>query len=124
MKFAQKLRLVRSRQHMTQEELARRLGLSKRTVEGYESGAFYPRKRQVYDQLAELFGVDRNWFLTEDDDASDAAPGEEEARRVLEAAKALYAGGALSEQDKDALAQALMDAYWMAKSRRAGEKDV
>ena len=123
MKFGEKLRLVRGRRHMTQEELARRLGLSKRTVEGYESGAFYPRKRQVYDQLAALFGVDKKWFLTEDDEGGDAAPGEEEARRVLEAAKALYAGGALSQQDKDALAQALMDAYWMAKSRQAGDKE-
>ncbi len=116
MKFSEKLRTVRQGAHMTQEELARRLGLAKRTVEGYESGAFYPRKREVYDMLSEIFSVDKNYFLTEDD-APRGESGETAAAQVLETVRALYAGGDLRQEDKDALAQALMEAYWVAKRK-------
>ncbi len=123
MKFSEKLRLERQKAHLTQEELAKRLGLAKRTVEGYESGAFYPRRRKVYDDLALLFGVDKNWFLTEDEAAPDES-GASEADQILSRVRALYAGGRLSEEDKDALARALMDAYWMARRRAAEGDDV
>ena len=125
MKFCEKLRLKRTQAHMTQEELARRLGLAKRTVEGYESGQFYPRSREVYSQLSTLFGVDKNWFLTEDEpshDWSEDARGE--AEEVISRVRGLYAGGRMSESDKDALAKALMEAYWMAKKKSAEDSHV
>ena len=112
MKFGEKLRACRKGAHLTQEELAKRLGLAKRTVEGYESGAFHPRNREVYDQLAELFQIDKDYFLTESDSLS-----AKKAEDVLSAARALFAGGEMSEEDKDALAKALMDAYWVAKRK-------
>ena len=123
MKFGEKLRLKRTQAHLTQEELARRIGLSKRTVEGYESGCFYPRRREVYDRLAQEFNVEKNWFLTEDD--SDAATmARTAAEELVSRARALYAGGEMSESDKDALAQALMDAYWIARQKRAEDENV
>lgn len=123
MKFCEKLRTVRQGAHMTQEELAKKLGLSKRTVEGYESGAFYPRNRAVYDQLSGLFCVDKNYFLTEDD-APRGESGERAAAQVLETVRALYAGGDLKQEDKDALAQALMEAYWMAKRKSEADHGI
>ena len=125
MKFCEKLRLKRTQARMTQEELARRLGLAKRTVEGYESGRFYPRSREVYAQLSALFGVDKNWFLTEEEpslDRPEDARGE--AEEVLSRVKSLYAGGRMSESDKDALAKALMEAYWLAKKKNGEESHV
>ena len=117
MKFGEKLRMARTNAHMTQAELAKELGLAKRTVEGYEACAFYPRKRETYDKLAELFDVERNWFLTEEEGGrEDSAKNDME--KALESVTALYSGGRLSEEDKDALARALMDAYWIAKSRQ------
>ena len=117
MKFGEKLRLARTNAHMTQAELAEALGLAKRTVEGYESCSFYPRKRSTYDKLADLFGLERNWFLTENEESK-----EESAKSDIEQAvadiTALYTGGRLSEEDKDALARALMDAYWIAKDKQ------
>lgn len=124
MRFCEKLRLKRTQAHMTQEELARRLGLAKRTVEGYESGQFYPRKREVYTLLSDLFGVDRNWFLTEDEPPSPADGSRGEAEEVLSRVKALFSGGIMSESDKDALAKALMEAYWLAKKKNAEDGDV
>lgn len=113
MLFKEKLRRARTEAHLTQEALAGRLHLSKRTIEGYESGDFYPKNRRVYDDLADIFGVDRNWFLSEEtESAAETAAG------VVKTVQSLYAGGALSEADKDALARALMDAYWIAVKKR------
>ena len=126
MKFGEKLRLKRTQMHLTQEELAALLGVSKRTLEGYEAGAFYPRRRDVYARLSEIFSVDKNWFLTEDEDSAPggnerASRAEEEAARIVESVRALYAGGELNDADKDALARALMDAYWIALKKRGGK---
>jgi len=117
MKFGEKVRACRKAAHMTQEELAKRMNKSKRTVEGYEAGKCYPRTREVYQSLADIFGVEVNFFLTEDDSGSPDA--KERARQLIESAKALYAGGELKSEDKDALAQALMDAYFIAKAKQA-----
>ncbi len=123
MLFGEKLRLARVNAHLTQAQLAQKLGIAKRTLEGYESGSFYPRKRKVYDELAELFQVDKNWFLTEDgDDAEESA--KRDMDEVLRSVTALYSGGRLSENDKDALARALMDAYWTAKGKAISEKSA
>ena len=124
MKFGEKLRCQRVRMGYTQEQLSELLGLSKRTVEGYESGQFYPRKREVYTLLSDLFGVDRNWFLTEDEPPSPADGSRGEAEEVLSRVKALFSGGSMSESDKDALAKALMEAYWLAKKKNAEDGDV
>jgi len=121
MKFSEKLRLKRTAASLTQEELAKKLSLSKRTVEGYESGSFYPRNREVYDKLSEIFSVPKNWFLTEDD-ADEAASAAEEAARLVAQAQTLYSGGALSREDKDALFRALNDAYIMARDKRGSSK--
>ena len=108
MLFGEKLRLARVNAHLTQAQLAQKLGIAKRTLE-------------VYDELAELFQVDRNWFLTEDgDDAEESA--KRDMDEVLRSVTALYSGGRLSENDKDALARALMDAYWTAKGKAISEK--
>ena len=123
MKFGEKLRLKRNERRLTQEELASKLGLSKRTVEGYEAGSFYPRRRSTYDRLAEIFGTDRNWFLTEDED-TDVAESQSSLSRAEEAVKtvkALYAGAELSDEDKDALAKALMEAYFIARRNLQGK---
>ncbi len=120
MKFGEKLRMARTHARMTQADLANHLGLAKRTVEGYESGSFYPRKRKVYDQLAELFEVDKNWFLTESDDNAQQTAAHD-MEQALSQVQALYSGGRLSEDDKDALAKALMDAYFIAKGKKTGK---
>ena len=116
MKVGEKLRCQRTRMGYTQEQLSELLGLSKRTVEGYEACRFYPKKREVYDRLSGIFGVERNYFLTEDEDAPAAA----EIEKVLGQVRALYAGGSLFPRDEDELASALMDAYFIARRRREG----
>lgn len=66
MRFCEKLKEARTKAGLKQEELAKALGVSLRTITNYESGECYPRKRDIYHKLAELFHTEENYFLNED----------------------------------------------------------
>lgn len=121
MKFCEKVRQLRREKHWTQEELAGLIGVSKRTLLGYESGDYYPRKREVYHKMAELFGVDVNYLLTEDEafmtevGARYGLQGQRQARTILEQTAMLFAGGSLSEEDQIAFITEIQQLYLDAK---------
>ena len=69
MRFCEKLKDARTKAGMKQEELAKALGVSLRTITNYESGECYPRKRDIYHKLAELFHTEENYFLNALQDA-------------------------------------------------------
>ena len=48
MRFCEKLKEARTKAGLKQEELAKALGVSLRTITNYESGECYPRKRDIY----------------------------------------------------------------------------
>ena len=66
-----------------------------------------------------------NYLLTEDEafvlDASReyGARGMKQAQQLIDGMSGLFAGGTLSEQDKDAVMKALQDIYWESKARNA-----
>ena len=68
MTFGEKLRQYRTKQKMTQQEAAQGAGISRRTYLYYESGEKYPRSKETVQRLADLFGVDINRLLPEDDE--------------------------------------------------------
>lgn len=125
MTFGEKFRAERDRLGLTQQELADQLGLNRRMITRYENGLSFPRTRKAYKRIAELFGVDVNYLLTEDEafvlDASReyAARGMKQAQQLIDGMSGLFAGGTLSEQDKDAVMKALQDIYWESKARNA-----
>ncbi|MCL2843480.1 MAG: helix-turn-helix domain-containing protein [Oscillospiraceae bacterium] len=106
MQFRERLREERERLSLTQTELAEQLGVSRNTIVNYERGASHPRERRIYSKLAEIFGVDVNYFLTDDEvflteaEARYGRKGTLEAEELLEQAAALFAGGTLSETDQ------------------------
>ena len=63
MRFCEKLKEARTKAGLKQEELAKALGVSLRTITNYESGECYPRKRDIYHKLAELFHTEENWLM-------------------------------------------------------------
>lgn len=125
MTFGEKFRAERDRLGLTQQELADQLGLNRRMITRYENGLSFPRTRKAYKRIAELFGVDVNYLLTEDEafvlDASQeyGARGMKQAQQLIDGMSGLFAGGTLSEQDKDAVMKALQDIYWESKARNA-----
>lgn len=89
----------------------------------YENNLSFPRTRDNYKKIADFFGVDINYFLSEDDafvvQASEqyGTRGMKQAQDLIDGMSGLFAGGTLSEQDKDAVMKALQDIYWESKAR-------
>ena len=123
MKFADKLIYARKQHNMTQAQLAKALGVSTRAITGYETGGVYPRHRDTYLKLAEVFGTSPDYFSGEEDDFITRAGeqygsrGIKQASALVEQVSALFAGGELDEADKEAVMRAIMKAYWIAKEK-------
>lgn len=121
MKFGEKLKKLRTEQSKTQEEVSRAIGVTRRTYISYEQDGRYPRKREVYAKLAAVFHCDVNYLMTEDEDfifrASQqyGSHGRRQAEELVEELSGMFAGGELSEEDKDAVMLALQKAYWVCK---------
>lgn len=123
MKFGEKLKQHRKERTLTQSQLAEAAGTSLKTIINYESGKTYPQNREMYAKLAEILGVDANYLHNEHDPfveearARYGARGKEQAQELVAEVTGLFAGGTLSEQDMDAVMQALQQAYWDSKAR-------
>ena len=123
MKFGEKLRDLRKKNGLTQAQLAEKAGISLRTVNYYESGTTYPKNRDIYTTLANILDVDVNYLRNEGDVFITRASekysyrGAKQAEELVTEIGGLFAGGELSESDKDAVMQALQQAYWDAKKK-------
>ncbi len=132
MLFSVKLKTLRREKGLTQLEAAKLLGISLRTMQNYESGKSYPKQTSVYAAMASLFGVTADYLLSEEDrfimDASER--GGTEARKDVQALIAevggLFAGGELSDADKEKVLRAINDLYWKARDneRRYGSRQI
>jgi transcriptional regulator with XRE-family HTH domain len=121
MKFGEKVKKARLESGLSQEELAKKIGVSLRTVTNYEVQNRYPKKREVYSKLAEVLGVEVNYLMTEDEEfmldatAKYGTRGARQAEQLISEVHGLFAGGELSESDKDAVMKALQQVYWECK---------
>ena len=57
MKFGAKVRDLRKKNNLTQDELAKCLGISKRTIIGWERNERYPRNVEVLEKMSDIFHV-------------------------------------------------------------------
>lgn len=127
MTFGEKVKNLRNEKNVTQDQLAKAVGISRRTVVGYEDGARYPRDRETYRKLADYFGVSVNYLLTEDEEFIDEAGsrygsrGQMQAAEILAQTRGLLAGGDLSEEDRIAFSLNLQKLFFIA-SDKASEK--
>ena len=128
--FSDKVREARILCKLTQEELGNLVGVSKRAVLAYETEGVRPR-RSVKQKLAEALGVSTDYL--DRDDLDDPTYGLEKSEYVeetrsrfgnraaremeflLERNSALFAGGHLNQEAKDAFFEAVTKAYWAAK---------
>ena len=122
MKFGEKLAKLRAEKSLKQSEVAEAVGISRRNYISYETEGRYPRNREIYYKLAGVFGCDVNYLLTEDEEFI-ARAGEEygeggykDAEKLVSQLIGLFAGGELSEEDRDAVMRALTEAYFECKA--------
>ena len=78
-KFSNRLKEFRLSHHMSQQELADKLGMAKSTISMYEQGKPLP-SYEVQEQIADLFNVDLDYLIGRSDrttivmSGSDASP--------------------------------------------------
>lgn len=123
MKFGEKVRDARVKAGLSQEDLAKKIGVSLRTITNYEVQERYPKKREVYSKLAEALSVDINYLMTEEDSfMTDAtvkygSRGAKQAQELLSEVSGLFAGGNLADEDLDEMMKGIQEAYWIAKEK-------
>ena len=121
MKFAEKIRILRLQKGKTQQAAAEGIQVSLRTYVSYEQEGRYPRNREIYDRMAAYFGVEKNYLMAEDEDFVEQASqqygsrGRQQAEALVAELTGLFAGGELSENDRDAVMIALQKAYFDCK---------
>lgn len=121
MEFTEKLQKLRKEKGLTQTELAEQVGVSCRCIQNYELGARYP-KRDILNRLCTVLGTRVEYLVSSDDffglvKAEDGARGLVSAQQLLDCAGALFAGGDMSEDDKDKVMLALQNIYWKSKEK-------
>lgn len=130
MTFSDKIKRSREIAGLTQDELAAQVGVSRRTITAYECTSAMAR-RSTIAKLARALRVSVR-YLTDDacidplaDIEKDAhveaarrlygAPGARDVASLLNENTALFAGGELSQEEKDAFFEAVMRAYVACK---------
>ncbi len=121
MKFGEKLRALREQKGLTQTQLGNLVGLSLKTIRGYEIYDVYPRNREVYAKLAEALDVNTSYLINEGEafvlDAAGeyGSRGRKGAEKLVTELSGLFAGGDMAVEDMDEMMLALQEAYWIAK---------
>ncbi len=121
MSFGKKIKALREKKALTQKQLAEMLGITSKTVSNYESKNMRPRKMEMYKKMAQIFEVNVNYLLTEEDyfimDSGErfGYKGAKDAQALVDSMTGLFAGGQLAEEDKDILFEAISQAYWQSK---------
>ncbi len=123
MKFCEKIKEARQKAGLKQDEFAKAIGVSLRTVSNYESGERYPKKRETYYKMAEVLKVDVNYLLTDDEaflldaEAKYGTKGARQAKALADEVSGLFAGGDLADEDLDEMMKGIQEAYWIAKEK-------
>ena len=75
-KFGNKFKVLRTRYGMTQNDIAKHLGISQQTVASWESNRTEPNIATI-KLIAEYFNISVNYFFGEDNDSGDATQSPE-----------------------------------------------
>ena len=128
MTFGERVRELRKKKRLSQNALAKIAGVSPRTIFGYEAGTTYPRTENRLNRLADALGVSSEALVDGTSSLDSFAfiradhSHETQARLLTQQAVSLMSGDYLSDAQKDAMAQAIMDAYWESR-RKSREKN-
>lgn len=136
MEIGDKIRLSRKKAGITQKELAERVGVTTRSIQYYEGNIRKPQTTEIIIKLAAALGQDVNYFLSDTEisimrenemfigQAEDmyGKTGKAQAKQLVESAQALFAGGELAEDDKEAFFQAITELYFDSKKKNSSEK--
>lgn len=137
MNFGEKIKELRKKRGFSQAELAEKIGVTQKTICNYENGTRFPKGQKIINGFADIFDVSIDYLLDDtevdsnkknikieykDEFISTAKEnfgykGKKEAENLLEKTAAIFSGGSLSDEDKDAFFQSITELYFDAKSK-------
>lgn len=123
MVFREKLKELRVAAELTQEELAKKIGVSARTIQNYEMGSRKPKNMDVVTKLAEalntspaeLVGSEGIYYI--DAYEKGGSKSAKDIDQLVSEVTGLFAGGELPEDALEGAMRALNEAYWKAKEK-------
>lgn len=123
MLFKERLKEKRHEANLTQAELAKKAGVSTRTIQNYELGSRKPYQIEVVQKIADALSTTTEYLLGSSGimvaEAHEKG-GSKAARDIDELVSevtGMFAGGSLSEEALEGAMKALNDAYWIAKEK-------
>jgi len=122
MKFNERLKELREKNNLTQEQLAKISGVSSRMIQRYEYGTSRPRL-DAAEKIAKALNVSTDELLGNADmliaqaNEKYGARGAKQAKQLTDEVTGLFAGGDMAEEDMDLMMKAIQDAYWIAKEK-------
>ncbi len=136
MTFGEKLKQTRLALDLSQSDLAKKTGISERSLYTYEQTGTMPRTSNI-KKLADALGVSVAYLVSDSDgeNAIDTLSAEpimrikekygsayaKEASEIYERTSALFAGGELDDESKELFFNSLMEVYLESKAE-ASEK--
>ena len=123
-----KVKALRLAQKISLTELSRRTGLTDRAIRYFENNERTPSVDAI-KRLSAALGVSTDYFMEDDVFESElrkeeflakakekyGSRGKAQAKYVLEEAAALFAGGKLSDADRDAFIDEMEEIFWDSK---------
>lgn len=119
--FADRLHTLRKRNNLSRAALAKKVGLSDKSIQNYESGDRYPNSIDIVQRLAEALGTTSHYLLGEEGhyimEAAEIGTVKDvrQVQSLVENVTALLAGGELPDEDKDEMMRAFTEAYFKSK---------
>lgn len=123
MTFGEKIKTLRKSKGMSQSDLANAIGVTHRTIRGWEAEGRYPKQHDLYQKMADVFQCDVSYLMSENEafitEASEqfGNRGAKQAQQILEQAAAMFAGGELTDEDKTAFMDEIQSLYLDSKKR-------
>lgn len=123
MPFSEKLKEKRTAAGLTQVELAKKAGVTERTIQNYELGTRRPANMVVVQRIADALGTTTEYLLSSGETLVVAAHERGGARaakdinELVSEVTGMFAGGKLSDDALDGAMRALNEAYWIAKDK-------
>ena len=123
MTFGEKVRNERNRLGLSQDELAAKIGVTRRVISSYENDSSRPSGTERYNKLADALGVNINYLLSEDEafianvEDNYGRRGAKQAKELLAEVTGLFAGGEMADEDMREMVDAIQEAYLIAKKK-------
>ncbi len=121
MNTGQRLKALRESKGLSQEEVAKIIGVGRTTYLKYESGENKPTRK--LQELSQLFNVDANYILCMDSNTQDEKMPQD-MKKYLEQSEVIFDGDVyhLDDEGREMVRQALKMAFLAAKEANKRKK--